>query len=101
MVIYFYPNEFYGWFRNHVRCPMCRHDIRDSSNNVTNNSNIDISNNNLSNQRQFDISYNIFGNNQQPIPQPSSEALSYLTNRINNNNNTDNNNEIMLDDNHD
>ena len=94
----FYPNEFYGWFRNHVRCPMCRHDIRDSSNNVTNNSNIDISNNNLSNQRQFDISYNIFGNNQQPIPQPSSEALSYLTNRINNSNNDNNNND---DDNHD
>jgi len=86
----FYPNEFYGWFRNHVRCPMCRHDIRDSSNNVTNNSNIEISNNNLSNQRQFDICYNIFGNNQQPIPPPSSEALSYLTSGINNRNNDNN-----------
>ena len=62
--------------------------LRDSSNNVTNNIDlILIFHHNLSNQRQFDICYNIFGDNQQPIPQPSpSEALSYLTNRINNSN---------------
>ena len=34
----FFINEFYGWFRENVRCPMCRRDIRnttrDSSNNI-------------------------------------------------------------------
>ncbi len=35
----FFLNEFYGWFRDHTRCPVCRHDIReplntDSSSNV-------------------------------------------------------------------
>lgn len=27
----FYLNEFYGWFRDHTACPVCRHDIRDNS----------------------------------------------------------------------
>ena len=32
----FYPNEFYGWFRDHVHCPLCRYDIRqDASSNIT------------------------------------------------------------------
>ena len=55
----FFPNEFYGWFRNHVRCPMCRHDIRDSSNNITSINNIfDNSNNRpYQHQTQFDIHY--------------------------------------------
>lgn len=74
----FYPNEFYGWFRNHVRCPMCRHDIRDSSNNT----NIDLSNNTTTfqsrPQTQFDICYNIFGDNQNIIPSPSEEALNNI-----------------------
>ena len=41
----FFPNEFYGWFRDHVQCPMCRYDIREdiSLNNV------DQSNNSLNN----------------------------------------------------
>ena len=25
----YYASEFYGWFRNHVNCPMCRCDIRE------------------------------------------------------------------------
>lgn len=81
----FYPNEFYGWFRNHVRCPMCRHDIRDSSNNT----NIDLSNNTTTfqsrPQTQFDICYNIFGDNQNIIPSPSEDALNNTTSLNRNN----------------
>ena len=81
----FYPNEFYGWFRNHVRCPMCRHDIRDSSNNT----NFDLSNNTTTfqsrPQTQFDICYNIFGDNQRVVPSPSEEALNN-TRSLNRNN---------------
>lgn len=40
----FFPNEFYGWFRDHVRCPMCRYDIRDD----LSQNNYDISTNNSS-----------------------------------------------------
>ena len=61
----FFTNEFYGWFRNHVRCPMCRHDIRDFSNNITSNNNYDISDNiSYQHQTQFDISYNLFEGNE-------------------------------------
>jgi len=36
----FYPSELYNWFRSHVRCPLCRFDIRDdiSNSDTTNNS---------------------------------------------------------------
>ena len=27
----FFVNEFYGWFRGHVNCPLCRRDIRETS----------------------------------------------------------------------
>ena len=88
----FFPNDFYGWFRNHVSCPMCRHDIRASSNNITSINN----NNDISNIRPyqpetlFDICYNIFGGNerivQQPQPQPSSaEAINQLNSTSRNN----------------
>ena len=57
---------------------MCRHDIRDSSNNT----NIDLSNNTTTfqsrPQTQFDICYNIFGDNQNIIPSPSEEALNNI-----------------------
>ena len=103
----FFPNEFYGWFRNHVRCPMCRHDIRDSSNNITTiNNSLDISNSrpyqhqtpfDISNSRpyqhqtQFDICYNIFGGNERIIPQPpppppSTEAINNQLNSTSRNN---------------
>lgn len=39
----FNPNSFNQWFRNNVRCPVCRYDIRDynPNHNDINNSNID------------------------------------------------------------
>jgi len=27
----FFVNEFYGWFRSHVHCPLCRRDIRETT----------------------------------------------------------------------
>lgn len=27
----YFVNEFYGWFRNHVNCPLCRRDIRNTT----------------------------------------------------------------------
>ena len=66
----FYPNEFYGWFRNHVRCPMCRYDIRDASNN-------DISNNRTNNR--------------------TNNRSSNLINHINTNMNTDVNTNMNTD----
>ena len=64
----FYPNEFYGWFRDHVHCPLCRHDIReqdtsynivDTSINIINNdSNIDNNNDSNNDSNNFDISLN-------------------------------------------
>ena len=51
----FFPNEFYGWFRDHVHCPMCRHDIReqDASHNV-----VDTSINSINNTSNNDNNEN-------------------------------------------
>lgn len=70
----FFPNEFYGWFRNHVRCPMCRHDIRDSSNNDF-----------FRNRAQFDISYNIFNGIEQVVPQQPNDTSNSQLNTNNSN----------------
>jgi hypothetical protein len=44
----FFPDQFNQWFSNHVRCPICRHDIRNYTNsNNNNNSNNSTNNNNL------------------------------------------------------
>ena len=99
----FFPNEFYGWFRNHVRCPMCRHDIRDSSNNITSNNTLDISNSiPYQRQTQFDISYNIFGGNERivphPPPPPSSEAINNQLSSTSRNNSFNSLNVLHMED---
>jgi hypothetical protein len=49
------------WFEQHVRCPVCRHDIRENTINIDTSNNIiennDVINNDISNN---DISNNIF-----------------------------------------
>ena len=52
----FYINEFYGWFRENVRCPLCRHDIR-----IPRDNNIELNNtesNNVDDNNETDISSN-------------------------------------------
>jgi hypothetical protein len=48
----FFPDQFNQWFSNHVRCPVCRHDIRTYTNTNTNTNEpsvtVDLSNNELS-----------------------------------------------------
>jgi hypothetical protein len=51
----FFPDQFDQWFNNHVRCPVCRHDIRNYTNTNTNtntsfeetSTSLDLSNNEL------------------------------------------------------
>jgi hypothetical protein len=68
----FFPDQFNQWFSNHVRCPVCRHDIRNYTNTNTNsnsNSNtntnempvtVDLSNNELSDNLLSTISNRLF-----------------------------------------
>ena len=92
----FYPNEFYGWFRDHVHCPMCRYDIREdashsvvdtSINNITGNttrSNNNIFDNSL-NTTEFnipiDISSSFFIYDLSLSTPPSNNTVSEMSNR--------------------
>jgi hypothetical protein len=41
----FNSTHLHSWFRTHVKCPVCRHDIRESQGNIANNN--DVSGNNI------------------------------------------------------
>ena len=64
----FFPDQFNQWFSNHVRCPICRHDIRNYTNTNTNTNtsfeepsiSIDLSNNELSDNLLSTISNRLF-----------------------------------------
>ena len=72
----FFPDQFNQWFSNHVRCPVCRHDIRTYTNNTINNTinttinttqestitpvAVDLSNNELSDNLLSTISNRLF-----------------------------------------
>lgn len=54
---YFEPNSLRTWFRNNVRCPICRYDIRNYNLNNTSTNNTEI-NNETNNEENNDESYN-------------------------------------------
>lgn len=92
----FYINEFYCWFRENVRCPLCRHDIRITPDNNTETNETTVPNNDntvnyqdttnisdISNNFTSSFSYNIVDNSNNsinnPIESPQINAMNVLT----------------------
>jgi len=78
----FFPDQFNQWFSNHVRCPVCRHDIRSYTN--TNATNIqetpaalDLSNNELSDNLLSTISNRLFTSLLNPSSSNPSDRFVY------------------------
>ena len=76
----FFPDQFNQWFSNHVRCPVCRHDIR----NYTNATNVqeipealDISNNELPDNLLSTISNRLFSSLLNPSSSNPSDRFVY------------------------
>lgn len=75
----FFPDQFNQWFSNHVRCPVCRHDIRTYTNtnsNTNTNTNempvtVDLSNNELSDNLLSTISNRLFTSLLNPSSNPA------------------------------
>ena len=83
----FFPDQFNQWFSNHVRCPVCRHDIRNYSNanaNANTNTNtedtplaLDLSNNELSDNLLSTISNRLFSSLLNPSSSNPSDRFVY------------------------
>ena len=87
----FFPDQFDQWFSNHVRCPVCRHDIRNYINNTdttnTTNTNTidnpitpithDLSNNELSDNLLSTISNRLFSSLLNPSSSNPSDRFVY------------------------
>ena len=75
----FFPDQFDQWFSNHVRCPVCRHDIRNYTN--TNSQEIpislDLSNNDLSDNLLSSISNRLFTSLLNPSSSNPSDRFVY------------------------
>jgi hypothetical protein len=76
----FFPDQFNQWFSNHVRCPVCRHDIR----NYTNATNVqetpvalDLSNNELPDNLLSTISNRLFSSLLNPSSSNPSDRFVY------------------------
>jgi hypothetical protein len=91
----FFPNEFTQWFSNNVRCPVCRHDIRNNSHsNVPTTSTttstsstaeqltIDLSNNELSDNLISTISNRLFTSLLNPSSNPSDRFVYDPSNNV-------------------
>jgi len=84
----FFPDQFNQWFSNHVRCPVCRHDIRNYTNTNTNtNTNteenfntpiaLDLSNNEVSDNLLSTISNRLFSSLLNPSSSNPSDRFVY------------------------
>jgi hypothetical protein len=89
----FFPDQFNQWFSNHVRCPICRHDIRNYTNSTTNTTNtnnleeipitpiqqlaLDLSNNELSDNLLSTISNRLFSSLLNPSSSNPSDRFVY------------------------
>ena len=89
----FFPNELSVWFRQHVRCPLCRGDVRENSNttrdttsNTTSNTTRDTTSNTTRETNENTMNDNIISTN----------TITHTSN--NNNNDNDNNNDNILND---
>jgi hypothetical protein len=59
----FFPDQFNQWFRNNVRCPVCRHDIRSFTPLATSATNASATNASATNHLTIDISNNELSDN--------------------------------------
>jgi len=77
----FFPDQFNQWFSNHVRCPVCRHDIRTYTNTNTNTTitpvSVDLSNNELSDDLLSTISNRLFTSLLNPSSSNPSDRFVY------------------------
>jgi hypothetical protein len=69
----FFPDQFNQWFSNHVRCPVCRHDIRTYTNT---NSNTNTNTNTNTNSQEFPVTVDLSNN------ELSDNLLSTISNRL-------------------
>lgn len=74
----FFPDQFNQWFRNNVRCPVCRHDIRSFTP-------VDISNNELSDNLLSTIASRFLTSLLNPSANTSNTSTSTSTSNSNNN----------------
>ena len=74
----FFPDQFNQWFRNNVRCPVCRHDIRSFTP-------VDISNNELSDNLLSTIASRFLTSLLNPTANVSNNSTSNSTSTSNNN----------------
>lgn len=77
----FFPDQFDQWFSNHVRCPVCRHDIRTYTNTTQESPIIplavDLSNNELSDNLLSTISNRLFTSLLNPSSSNPSDRFVY------------------------
>ena len=79
----FFPDQFNEWFSNHVRCPVCRHDIRNYTNTNHNPStqeiplSLDLSNNEISDNLLSTISNRLFSSLLNPSSSNPSDRFVY------------------------
>ena len=79
----FKKNSLLTWFETNSRCPVCRHDIRNTPNNVTqntdiSNNNVDISNNNIQSTRVDTSGNNLYS----PINLRNNTTQNSSTNNV-------------------
>lgn len=90
----FFPDQFDQWFSNHVRCPICRHDIRNYTNTI-NSTNVNATTTNMNTTANTNTNTNVnaeenpieqFGldlpNNDLPNNDLSDNILSTISNRL-------------------
>jgi hypothetical protein len=73
----FFPDQFDQWFSNHVRCPVCRHDIRSYTNTGETPIATDLSNNELSDNLLSTISNRLFTSLLNPSSSNPSDRFVY------------------------
>lgn len=74
----FFPDQFNQWFTNHVRCPICRHDIRNYNTNTQETPiAVDLSNNELSDNLLSNISNRLFSSLLNPSSSNPSDRFAY------------------------
>jgi hypothetical protein len=73
----FFPDQFDQWFSNHVRCPVCRNDIRSYTNAGETPTATDLSNNELSDNLLSTISNRLFTSLLNPSSSNSPDRFVY------------------------